>query len=167
MLLPVLQWPQHLTLHLELRATSMFIAVMWWPQKQLPPPPPHLKPRAAAGPAVAAATENLPALAIPVLALLVPPSLRCREPHSPDRAALAGTMDALDREADGKAAKGEALGGGGGSEEGKRLLETLEGRRVTVTGVFDHGKEVLVGEEGGKGRSRRWVWSPSIAEHDV
>lgn len=56
-------------------------------------------------------------------------------------------MDAMDKEADGKGAKGgggETLGGS--SEEGKRLLESLEGRRVTVTGVFDHSREVLVGE---------------------
>lgn len=55
-------------------------------------------------------------------------------------------MDALDKEADGKGPtgpNGETLGG---SEEGKSLLEKLEGRRVKVTGVFDHGKEVLVGE---------------------
>ena len=53
--------------------------------------------------------------------------------------------DVLDKEADGTGAKGpngEALGG---SEEGKGLLESLEGRRVRVTGVFDHTKEVLVG----------------------
>lgn len=68
------------------------------------------------------------------------------------RAALASTMDALDKEADGKGGKGatsvEMLGG---SEEGKRLLESLEGRRTTITGVFDHTKEVLVGEEGASG----------------
>lgn len=64
----------------------------------------------------------------------------------PDSAALAATMDALDKKADGKGQKGpdgEALGV---SEEGKGLLEKFEGRRVVVTGVFDHSKEVLVGE---------------------
>lgn len=55
-------------------------------------------------------------------------------------------MDVLDKEADGKASKGPNGETLGGSEEGKGLLENLEGRRVRVTGVFDHGKEVLVGE---------------------
>lgn len=54
-------------------------------------------------------------------------------------------MDALDKEADGKGAKGPDGETLGGSEEGKGLLERLEGRRVRVTGVFDHAKEVLVG----------------------
>lgn len=54
-------------------------------------------------------------------------------------------MDVLDKEADGKGAKGPDGETLGGSEEGKGLLESLEGRRVRVTGVFDHTKEVLVG----------------------
>ena len=55
-------------------------------------------------------------------------------------------MDMLDKKADGKATNGpngELLGA---SEEGKELFEGLEGRRVRITGVFDHTKEVLVGE---------------------
>eukprot|EP00903_Cladosiphon_okamuranus_P012389 g11611.t1 len=70
-------------------------------------------------------------------------------PEGLEGAALASTMDAIDKEADGKGAKGsagETLGGS--SEEGKRLLESMEGRRVTATGVFDHSKEVLVGPRG-------------------
>ena len=54
-------------------------------------------------------------------------------------------MDILDKEADGKGAKGPDGETLGGSEEGKGLLESLAGRRVRVTGVFDHTKEVLVG----------------------
>lgn len=61
------------------------------------------------------------------------------------RGALAEMMDVLDKEADGKGVKGPDGETLGGSEEGKGLLESLEGRRVRVTGVFDHTKEVLVG----------------------
>lgn len=61
-------------------------------------------------------------------------------------AALATMMDVLDKEADGKGTRGPNGETLGGSEEGKSLLEKLEGRRVKVTGVFDHSKEVLVGE---------------------
>ena len=32
------------------------------------------------------------------------------------------------------------------SVEGRGILSEFEGRRVSVTGVFDHSKEVLVGE---------------------
>lgn len=60
-------------------------------------------------------------------------------------------MDALDKEADGKGVKGPDGEAFGRSEEGKGLLEQLEGRRLRVTGVFDHSKEVLVGEP-----VRRW-----------
>lgn len=49
-------------------------------------------------------------------------------------------MDFIDKEADGKRVKGT------GSQEGRELLETLKGRRLRITGVFDHSREVLVGE---------------------
>ncbi|CAM9279987.1 unnamed protein product [Hapterophycus canaliculatus] len=82
-------------------------------------------------------------------------SRRARMEHEPvdlpeglEGAALASMMDTLDKEADGKAAKGPNGETVGGSEEGKGLLENLEGRRVRVTGVFDHTKEVLVGPRG-------------------
>lgn len=55
-------------------------------------------------------------------------------------AALAAAMSFIDKEADGKGVKGS------GSEEGRELLDRLEGRRVRITGVFDHSREVLVGE---------------------
>ncbi|CAM9494832.1 unnamed protein product [Ascophyllum nodosum] len=66
-------------------------------------------------------------------------------PEGPQGASLADMMDMLDKKADGKATNGpngELLGA---SEEGKELFEGLEGRRVRITGVFDHTKEVLVG----------------------
>ncbi|CAM9292119.1 unnamed protein product [Ectocarpus sp. 12 AP-2014] len=69
-------------------------------------------------------------------------------PEGLEGAALATMMDVLDKEADGKASKGPNGETLGGSEEGKGLLESLEGRRLRVTGVFDHGKEVLVGPRG-------------------
>ena len=74
--------------------------------------------------------------------MLIPPCFLCK-PFL--REALAKMMDILDKEADGKGAKGPDGKALGGSEEGKGLLESLEGRRVRVTGVFDHTKEVLVG----------------------
>lgn len=55
-------------------------------------------------------------------------------------------MDALDKEADGRGVKGVGGETVGVSLEGEGLLEKLEGRRLRVTGVFDHSKEVLVGE---------------------
>lgn len=54
-------------------------------------------------------------------------------------------MDVIDKEADGKGVKGPNGEMVGGSEEGKELLENLEGRRVRVKGVYDHRNEVLVG----------------------
>eukprot|EP00904_Undaria_pinnatifida_P010748 jgi/Undpi1/6803/HiC_scaffold_21.g09279.m1 len=69
-------------------------------------------------------------------------------PEGLEGEALAKMMDILDKEADGKGAKGPDGETLGGSEEGKGLLESLAGRRVRVTGVFDHTKEVLVGPRG-------------------
>ncbi|CAB1101773.1 unnamed protein product [Ectocarpus sp. CCAP 1310/34] len=68
-------------------------------------------------------------------------------PEGLEGAALATMMDVLDKEADGKASKGPNGETLGGSEEGKGLLGSLEGRRLRVTGVFDHGKEVLVAKQ--------------------
>lgn len=81
------------------------------------------------------------------------------------RAALASTMDAMDKAADGKGAKGTSGEAFGDSEEGKRLLENLEGRRVTVTGVFDHSKEVLVGEKAEGEGDRRGLVDTFFVQH--
>lgn len=69
---------------------------------------------------------------------------------SPDpRFAIARAMDELDQ-----AAKDFAVVGAAGSKDGDSpgasggmsLLAELEGRRIRVTGEFDHSREVLVGE---------------------
>lgn len=80
-------------------------------------------------------------------------------------AAVAQAMDALDTAGKGVGEGGiaevpasvstsaveESLGDGSGRDSGEmgtKLLTELEGRRLRVTGVFDHSKEVLVGEYG-------------------
>lgn len=65
------------------------------------------------------------------------------------RVAIAEAMDILD--------KADAWNDGGAtspecaallSPQGKEALAEFEGRRVRVTGVFDHTKEILVGAKG-------------------
>lgn len=67
--------------------------------------------------------------------------------------AVARAMEELNKAGKSAGEGGRADSTSAGDDEGMKLLEDLEGRRIRVTGEFDHSKEVLVGEQTPQGIS--------------